>query len=252
MVDMTKTMVPEQSIDEIAERTQLLPEFIYNRLRLDIFNGVLEPGQSLRQEELARNFQVSRVPLREAMSRLEADGLIVLRPRRGYAVTSLDQAEILEILELRMAIEEHAGDVAARARTPEDVERVKSIMNEMEKLDPRSPDYVTIWSQLNRKFHARIVAASRRTRLSDIASKLRDAVECYVRVEVQMTGNVVSAEREHREIFEAFKAGDSVGLAQLSRKHVESTSRRLLDALRNKVSGRDSRPRRGKTASSIR
>ncbi|MET3304462.1 GntR family transcriptional regulator [Bradyrhizobium diazoefficiens] len=105
-----------------------LPNLIYERLRIDILEGVLRPGQLLRQEELSKRFDVSRVPLREAMTRLVADGLIVLRPRRGYAVSSLRRSEILEIFELRAVVEEHAGMLAARARTRDDIQRVEQYL----------------------------------------------------------------------------------------------------------------------------
>jgi len=211
-----------------------LPEIIYKQLRVNILDGTLKPGAVLRQEEIARLFNVSRVPVREAMGRLETDGLIVLRPRRGYAVTELQQDEIVEIFELRMVIEEHAATIAARARTQDDIDAVERLLLQMEALAARSTDYDNQWASLNRDFHSRLVHASRRKRLANIADTLRDTVEAYVRMEMRLTGDVSQALREHREIFEAFKAGDAHGLAMLSRSHVEETARRLLSGLRQK------------------
>ena len=211
-----------------------LPEIIYKQLRVNILDGTLKPGAVLRQEEIAKLFNVSRVPVREAMGRLETDGLIVLRPRRGYAVTELQQDEIVEIFELRMVIEEHAATIAARARTQDDIDAVERLLLQMEALAARSADYDNQWASLNRDFHSRLVHASRRKRLANIADTLRDTVEAYVRMEMRLTGDVSQALREHREIFEAFKAGDAHGLAMLSRSHVEETARRLLSGLRQK------------------
>jgi DNA-binding GntR family transcriptional regulator len=213
-----------------------LPDIVYQKLRTDILRGDLKPGQLLRQEELARRYSVSRVPLREAMSRLEADGLVVLRPRRGYAVTSLDPHEIVEVFELRMVVEEHAGFIAARARTETDVVEVGLLLKEMEKLDPRSPTYLSDWAQLNNAFHARLIGSSRRQRLTRIASTLQDTVEPCVVLEAGMTGDVAAANREHREIFEALRAGDAQSLGELSRRHVEDTFRRLLAGMRRDAS----------------
>src|SRR5262245_11735063 len=95
----------ETAADGIDSAGLLLPAIIYRHLRHDILNGFFDPGQLLRQKGRARRYKSSRVPLREAMSRLEADGLVVLRPRRGFAVISLDVPEIVEIFELRMAVE---------------------------------------------------------------------------------------------------------------------------------------------------
>jgi DNA-binding GntR family transcriptional regulator len=211
-----------------------LPEIIYQRLRLDILNGLLKPGQLLRQELLAQRSQTSRVPLREAMSRLEADGLVVLRPRRGYAVTSLDEADIVEIFELRMVVESHAGLIAAHARTTEDVRKVGQLVIAMEELNLKDSRYLSDWLRLNRAFHEALIGSARRRRLARIAGTLRDSVEPYIRVEAQMTGHVRDADAEHRAIFEAFRAGDARGLAELSRNHVENTERRLLEGLRKR------------------
>lgn len=208
---------------------------LYERLRGSILVGTLQAGQVLRQEELARSFNVSRVPLREALSQLEADGLIESRPRRGYAVTALDQAEIVEVFDLRMLIEEHAGRIAALSRTPADVVEVEKLVVVMEQLDPKAPDYRSRWTLLNYEFHLRIIECTRRKRLSRIAGTLRSTVEPYVSVEIDLTGNAEAAAREHREMLEALRAGDAAGLAELSRQHVESTARRLLKGLRSKA-----------------
>jgi len=212
--------------------TTSLPELMYEKLRQDILDGVLKPGQILRQEELARSANVSRVPLREAMSKLESEGLIVLRPRRGYAVTSLQQSDIVEIFELRAVMEEHAGYIAARARTTEDVEIAGRLLLAMESREPVDARNFGAWARDNYDFHSHIIASSHRPRLLRIASSLRDSVEHYVRVEAAMTGHVNDAFDEHREIFEAFEAGDAAGLARISREHVQNTAQRLLKGLR--------------------
>src|ERR1700758_3320099 len=100
---------------------QTVSETLYSRLRDGILTGTFPPGSVLRQEELSPRFGASRVPLREAMTRLEVEGLVVLRPRRGYAVLSLDRSEIQEIFELRAAVEEHLASVAAQSRTDNDI-----------------------------------------------------------------------------------------------------------------------------------
>ena len=209
-----------------------LPEIVYTRLRLDILNGALRPGQILRQEELSRRLDVSRVPLREAMSRLASDGLITLRPRRGYAVTSLEPAEILEIFELRAVVEAHAGAVAARARTPADIVQVRQSLERMETLNARSKGYLDEWMRANYEFHARLIASTRREHLARHAGTLRDTVEPYIRVELRITGDVMQAGQDHRDIFDAFADGDAPRLAELSRVHVEHTAQRLLQGLR--------------------
>jgi len=233
----SKDLMDDTFTDASASLGELgapLHELVYRKLRGVIFDGSLAPGAPLRQEEIAKAFNVSRIPVREAMGRLENDGLIVLRPRRGYAVTELRQDEIVEIFELRAVIEQHAAYVAARARTDDDIHAVEQLLLRMDQLAKTSNDYSAEWARVNRDFHSRLVSSSRRKRVANIADTLRDAVEAYVRMEMNLTGDVDLALGEHWEMFEAFKAGDAEGLAKLSKDHVEGTARRLLEGLRSR------------------
>jgi DNA-binding GntR family transcriptional regulator len=214
-----------------------LPELIYSRLREQILDGTLAPGEELGQEYLAKQFGVSRVPLREALNRLQAEGFIVLRPRFGFAVTSLNRDEIVEIFELRMVVEEHALVVATQARTADDVQELAELLRRFEALQPKdksAPDFEQ-WCVLNREFHERLVASSRRKRLCDMVMKLRDSVEPYIRIESNLSGHVHQAEAEHRAIFRAFKKGDAETAGRLTREHCGSTLERLLLTLGSAV-----------------
>jgi DNA-binding GntR family transcriptional regulator len=212
----------------VVEEPRPLPDIIYQWLRERILIGQLVPGAEIRQEWLARQFGTSRVPIREALSRLQAEGLITLRPRRGFAVTSLDHNEIVEIFELRMVVEEHAMRNATKAQTETDVREVEALIELMESLDASAPHYLLEWSSTNRLFHIRLIQSARRKRLSEIALNLRDAIEPYIRIEANFTGQVRDANIEHRQIFDAFKRRDCEAAARLSREHCESTLKRLL------------------------
>ena len=241
---LSDTSSPAEFGDVAAPADSSLPRMLYEKLRANILVGELKSGQVLRQEELARQFNVSRVPLREALSQLEADGLIEARPRRGYAVASLDPEEIVEIFELLMIIEEHAGRIAARSRTAQDIADVEAIVEALDTLDPKTEDFSRRWTLLNYEFHHRIIASSRRKRLTRIAGTLRSISDPYVGMEIDLTGDAEAAGHEHGEILEAFRAGDSCGLAELSRRHVEHTARRLLQGLRTRTLERKARSKR--------
>jgi DNA-binding GntR family transcriptional regulator len=224
-----------------------LTDVLCDSLREQILGGAVPPGAELRQEVLARQFGVSRVPIREAMSRLQAEGLIVLRPRRGFAVISLDIAEIIEIFELRMAVEQHALETASRLRSENDVREVEALLVGMETLNPAEGS-MPAWLKLNRDFHARLVASANRSRLSSITSNLRDAVEPYIRLECYVTGEVEDASHEHREIFDAFKSRDSTRAGEIIRDHCLGSMNRLVKSLRERQMGavhdRTRKPRR--------
>jgi len=202
-------------------------------IRKMILHGKYPPGTVLRQEEIASQFEVSRVPLREAFSRLEAEGYLRLRPRRGYSVASLNPEEIAEIFDLRMVVESHAGQIATLNRTAQDVKEVKAIAASMEGLDPASPDYHMRWCDLNRDFHERIIQCCHRPRLLKIALQLRDQVEPYVRLESSMTGDSSEPDLDHREMLKAFEQGNAELMGALSAAHCGRTANRLLDSLRN-------------------
>jgi DNA-binding GntR family transcriptional regulator len=217
------------SVISPVEVPRPLPDFIYHWLREQILIGELVPGAEIRQELLARQFGTSRVPIREALSRLQAEGLIILRPRRGFAVTSLNQAEIIEIFELRMAVEEHAMRIATKERTQTDVNEVEALVEAMETpAEAPSLRYLQQWMSTNRLFHTRLIECAHRKRLSEVALNLRDAIEPYMRIEANFNRQVGYANVEHRKIFEAFKRKDTEAAAQISRKHCESTLKRLL------------------------
>lgn len=211
---------------------QSLPQAIYIALRDAILGGRLPPGEALRQENLAKEFDASRVPVREALNRLEAEGLVVLRPRRGYVVASLDLDEIIEIFQLRMMLEEYAGFVATEKRTQDDVAALKVIVDNLEKTHIENASDITAWSVFNRQFHTRLFESSRRHHVCGITNGLRDKVERYIRVEVSMTGHLDRAQAQHQEIFKAFADGDAKRVGRLSREHCESTADRLIAGLR--------------------
>jgi DNA-binding GntR family transcriptional regulator len=220
-------------LGEVATDHSPISRVIHRRLREAILTGALRPGQVLRQEELARHFGASRAPLREALNVLEAEGLVELRPRRGFAVTSLDARELLEVLQLRIVLEEHAAYVATQTRKPEDVQKLREALRAMDGLAKSAPDQATLaqWSVLNRGFHDTLEAASGRRHLCQLASNVRAKVEPYIRLEVSMTRGLDESQQDHHRIFEAFEAGDAGTVAQLCRAHCEHTARRLISAL---------------------
>lgn len=216
-----------------APAQQSLPELIYEALRDAIVSGALVPGQLLRQEELAAQFNASRVPLREALQQLQAEGLVVLRPRRGYAVATLDGRQLFEILQLRILVEGHAGYAATLNRGATDIAALSECLAAMDRMPLTSLSIPQIgrWSLLNQQFHDVLIAAANRPHLSQIAGNLRSKIESYIRMEISFINTLDEAQREHHEIFNAFAAGDADRTAILCRLHAESTARRFVAAL---------------------
>ena len=209
-----------------------LPEIAYRRLRDAILAGRYMAGQSLRQEEIAQSIGTSRVPVREALKRLEVEGLVVLRPRRGYVVASLDPEDIEDIFDIRMMLEERAGYLATLRRTDEDVAEIERLLKAMDGMAIESAADVDIFAERNRAFHARLFEASGRPQLCRMMAVLRNNVERYVRVSALVAKSLERVQGEHHRIVDAFRKGDAEKVGRLCREHIQRTSERLIARLK--------------------
>jgi DNA-binding GntR family transcriptional regulator len=225
---MDTTLEPTLSVGA----TPSLPEIVYRELRKAILNGMFAPGQMLRQEDVAARLGVSRSPLREALPRLEAEGIVVLHHRRGYAVAILAANEIAEVFDLRRLLE---GELALRSislRTEADVARVSAIVKEMAVLaaegDAASRSH---WFELNMQFHQALLAPAQCPHHMRALELSRGLIESYIRTEVQVTGDLRQAQQEHAELSQAFAAGNADAFIKLTRTHSEHTRDRLLAGL---------------------
>jgi DNA-binding GntR family transcriptional regulator len=147
-------------------------------------------------------------------------------------VASLDAGDVAEIFDIRERLEEHAGELAALRRKPEDIMALAELLRQMEATETGD---LTAFAAANHAFHLRIFQTAGRPRLLRMMLSLRETVERYVRLGGALSSDMAQVRAEHRAIFAAFEAGDSQSLGALSRAHVASTGARLLVAL----AGRD-------------
>ncbi len=209
-----------------------LPEFVYGKIREKIFSGEFEQGMPLRQEKIAKILGVSRLPVREALTRLEVEGIVTLRPRQGFIVAQLRIEDIGEIFDLRAVLEEQAAFIATTMRTEQDVADIRAIVEEMEKIRPGSNRDLVDFSTLNRTFHERLFAISKREMTCNLLNTLQNSAERYVRMGARLVSDLTEAHKEHRAIFEAFAQGDAKKAGRASRAHVQNTEGRLVNVLR--------------------
>ncbi|NML47868.1 GntR family transcriptional regulator [Ramlibacter sp. G-1-2-2] len=224
--------MPSPSLVEAAALS--LPELVYRELRNAILNGVFAPGQMLRQEEVAAKMGVSRGPLREALPRLEAEGLVVLQPRKGYAVAELDPEQIREVFDLRIKLE---TDIAARAikrRTPDDIAKVRQLVEQMHQTSAQRTDSEALadWFELNANFHRAMLDPAGMPHHMRAVETARGIIEIYVRAELRLTGALNLAQDEHAELAQAFVDGDEKKFVALTREHSQHSRDRLLARFR--------------------
>jgi DNA-binding GntR family transcriptional regulator len=196
-------------------------------LREAILRGILTAGQQLRQDEIARELGVSHIPVREALRQLEAEGLVRLRPYRGFEVSELSPEEVEELYEIRIPLECQALKLAMSHLTDQDVERAAQILDAIDaEQDPSR------WSQLNTEFHAVLYAPSRRQRLLNLIRTLRTNVDRYLRLYISVMHRKQYSQKEHRKILEAVRRKDTAGAVAALEEHLDIACRMLVDYLR--------------------
>jgi DNA-binding GntR family transcriptional regulator len=215
-------------------KAALLPEVVYQQLKTAILTGVFRPGQTLRQEDVAKQLGVSRGPLREALPKLEAEGMIISMPHRGCAVVSLAPSEIAEIFELRAMLESSLAKAAARQKDPESVHALRELCAEMRELTVSKAEADRLrWCELNYELHNMLLAVAGRRHHLRFLEMVRALAEPYIRMEISLTGSLMDAQLEHEMLIEAFSNGDCERLEKLTRDHVQHTAQRLMEALKS-------------------
>jgi DNA-binding GntR family transcriptional regulator len=198
---------------------------VVQRLRDEIVSGRLAPGEPLRQEEIARSFGVSHVPIREAFLRLEAERLVEIRPRRGAIVAALSATELEELNEMRAALECCALRVAAPKLTDGDLQKAAQTLDRIDRKPER-------WAELNTAFHTILYKPAQRPRLLAEVLSLQRSVERYVYHEVKVTKNFAASQREHRSLLELIARGKIEKACSLLNDHILDPGRVLVAELR--------------------
>jgi DNA-binding GntR family transcriptional regulator len=181
---------------------QSSPELIAESLRQAIIDGQLGPGESLRQENLAQHYAVSRIPVREALRQLESEGWIVLERNHGARVSPLSVEEVREIYEIRASLEITALRLAAPHHTPQSLKRAAEVLRVS-----RSERDHSRYAQHNREFHLSLFAPAGRPRLLAMIDTLHSQGERYLRLKLDMPAYKHQSDDEHEEILKALRAG---------------------------------------------
>ncbi|WP_058595448.1 GntR family transcriptional regulator [Microbacterium testaceum] len=202
------------------------PEVIASRIALAIREKVIPPGAALVQEDLARRFDVSRSPVREALRILATEGVIEMTPGGGASVRTLDRDELDELYELRLLLEPTIADDIVRRISRGEITALESRVAEME-----SATDVGRWMRSNFEFHTRLYDAAGRPRTAEILRGLLAAVQPYSQENVDHLGGRGQADEEHREMLTAIRDGHAERLAELLRTHLVSAKNRVAHAL---------------------
>lgn len=208
---------------------QSLPDVIANDLRERILNGELAEGEAIRQEALAEEYDVSRMPIREALKRLNAEGLIQWANNRGGSVTKHSLNEIGEIFDLRMLIEVDLFRRAIPQMTSADFARCNEILTQMEASYDEND--VSKWGILNYQYHSALYAASQRKLTNELLDRVNLQSDRYVRMHLSVMKQREPAKKEHRELLKLAQAGNVDEACNMLMRHIRRTKEQLLEMI---------------------
>lgn len=207
-----------------------LREMVFESLREAIIQGRLKPGERLMEIQLAEEMGVSRTPVREAIRKLELEGFVVMVPRKGAYVAGISVKDIVDVFEIRAALEALAAGLAAERITPDELEELERSLVVISEVS--STDDINAIVETDTNFHELIYKASRNERLSQIVTHLKEQIQRFRTTSLSQPGRSKNALEEHRKIVEAI-SDRNVELAQhLAREHIENAEQSMLNALR--------------------
>ena len=204
-------------------RTASSSEMIYGALRDAIVSGRLAEGQVLRQDSIARMFNVSRIPVREALGRLEAHGLATSARYKGVVVAAMSPDEISEIFEFRAVLEPVLVERAVPRMSDADLKKAQVCCDAFSAgTDPAR------WGELNRDFHWSLYSQCRMPYHLSSVQNAMDRVERYVRSQLKLTSGMERARADHQGIMDACARRDAAEAAELTRRHILNAGRTLV------------------------
>lgn len=205
------------------ERTAL--DKVYETIRDRIVDGSLQPGEHLREEQLAVETETSRTPVREALQRLAAEGLVVVGTNRRCYVAEFDPREIDAIFEIRIRLESFAAGQAAKTITAVELDRLKAICEEIEKLGTEMTEAaLSQFHRLNTDFHRVVIEAARSRQLLQILLPVLAMPLALLKHYVwHKRVDFVRDNRQHREIIEALESGNPAWASSCMESHIAST-----------------------------
>jgi DNA-binding GntR family transcriptional regulator len=221
-------MKSEATMTEYRERisryedTGLIGDSVYAMLRDCILDGSLKPGSPVRIDRIAKEIGISRTPVREAIRRLEAEDFVVPKPRQGLVVKGLSEQELVELFQIREALESQAAWLATRNLSAGDIVDLAGLIARMEKVAENDPQE---FRDLTGAFYRTIARAARNERLCQLILDMQARVRQFGGSTLFVPGRAKARLEELRSLLAAFKAGDADAAADIVREH----RRRTLD-----------------------
>lgn len=210
---------------------RLIRHKIYDRLRNDILNCSLSPGEEFREGELVEKFGVSKSPIRDALQRLELEGLIEITPRRGHRVAPISIADAEDMLDMREILEAGALRFAIDRANDSD-------LKSLDQFREANTDDITDFAEYNRRFHMTLCEVSNNKRIATTMAQLMENYDRLCIVSLSSTrdqeGGMEEALADHIAIIEAVQARNISTATKASTKHTKKSRGKILRGLQNR------------------
>jgi DNA-binding GntR family transcriptional regulator len=203
-----------------------LREIVFESVRGAIISGVLKPGERMMEVQLAEKLGVSRTPIREAIRKLELEGLVIMMPRKGAYVADLSLKDITDVLEIRAALEGMAAGLAALRITDEEIEELE--LTALQFHQAIEADDFDMIVQKDIEFHDRIFKATRNDKLLQITNNLREQVQRFRIMYINKSNKSKDLAKEHYEIAEAISKRDINMAERIAKRHIENAEKYIL------------------------
>ncbi|MDP2742450.1 MAG: GntR family transcriptional regulator [Hydrogenophaga sp.] len=211
----------------LANPVASLVDTAYDLIRRRILDNVWPPGHSALEQEVALALGMSRTPVREALVRLQNDGLVEVVPRHGVRVLPVSPTDMREIYEILTALECMAAEIVARRKPSED-ELLPLIRATNDMDQALADDDLNAWAAADERFHAALVELSGNRQLAATVWNYWDRAHRARMFSLRLRPKPVNSTHEHMALVERLRAGDAAGAAEVNRQHRERASRELL------------------------
>lgn len=204
--------------------------FVADDLRRRILGGEFKGGTQLRQDALASDYEVSRIPVREALLTLESEGLVVFHAHRGAFTTELSIAKIRELFELRILLETYVLRHSIDNLTEADIDKAADILSKYDNALNQGGE-IDNWSEYNYAFHSALYAPAELPETLAIIHQLNTKSDRYIRMQLVYSQEIAKAEREHHELLEFARQRDSANACHLLKTHIEDACESIIAIL---------------------
>ncbi|MCX7560284.1 GntR family transcriptional regulator [Sulfitobacter sp. F26204] len=202
-------------------------ELAYRRLHKALRDGLFQPGDRLREVDVAAQLSLSRTPVREALRKLESDGIVEHRARIGAVIRRLTQTEVVELYEMRVVLERTAAEMAAKHAIPAEID----VLEHLNARIGEATNDVPTASAVNQDFHRSIYLATRNRFLLESARALNNALMLLGPTTLADEARIKTVYAQHARIIEAIRIGDVSGAGEAAESHLQTSLRHRLKVM---------------------